>query len=319
MPPHLFGYVWRTTRSHQLALAVLSIVVFALSAVPLELQRRIVNDALRKDPLETIVWLALGYVAVALAEGLLKLGLNVYRGWVSGSAVRRLRTTMHTLASRLVGEHPDPKAEGIEVSMVLAEAEPIGLFVGSSISEPILQGGVLLSVFGYLFFVEPRIAAFCLLLFSPQLVFLPLLQRAITRRARERVQTLRDVSAAIIADPAASSRDAALQAKRIDHIFELDMGIYRLKFSMNFLMNLMHHMGVAGALGVGAWLVVRGHTEAGTVVAFISGLHKLTDPWGDLVNWYREMTVVATKYRLLVGALEWMGGTPERMRIAGTT
>jgi ABC-type multidrug transport system fused ATPase/permease subunit len=140
------------------------------------------------------------------------------------------------------------------------------------------------------------------------------MQRAITRRARERVQTLRDVSGAIIADPGASSRDAALQARRIDHIFELDMGIYRLKFSMNFLMNLMHHLGVASALGLGAWLVVRGQTEAGTVVAFVSGLHKLTDPWGDLVNWYREMTVVATKYRLLVGALEWMGGAPERLR-----
>jgi ABC-type multidrug transport system fused ATPase/permease subunit len=292
-------------------------VVFALSAVPLELQRRIVNDALRKEGLENIMWLALAYVAVALAEGLLKLGLNVYRGWVSSSAVRRLRATMHLLASRLVGEHPDPRAEGVEVSMVLAEAEPIGLFVGSSLSEPILQGGILLSVFGYLFFIEPRIAGFCLLLFSPELVFLPLMQRAITRRSRERVKTLREVSGAIIADPGASSRDAALQAKRIDHIFELDMGIYRLKFSMNFLMNLMHHLGVAGALGLGAWLVVRGNTEVGTVVAFVSGLHKLTDPWGDLVNWYREITVVATKYRLLVDALEWLGGAPARMRNLG--
>ena len=316
LPPHIFGYVWRTTRTHQFALALLSIAVFALSAVPLELQRRIINDALQRGAWDSILWLALAYAGVALAEGLLKLGLNVYRGWVSSGAVRRLRATMHVLASRLVGAHPDPQAEGLEVSMVLAEAEPIGLFVGSSVSEPILQGGILLSVFGYLFFIEPRIGAFCLLIFSPQLVFVPMMQRAITQRARERVQTLREVSGAIIADP--GGRQDALHAERIDHIFELDIGIYKLKFSMNFLMNLMHHLGVAGALGVGGWLVVAGHTEVGTVVAFVSGLHKVNDPWGDVVNWYREMTVVAAKYRLLVSALEWLGGVPSRLRALDT-
>ena len=47
-------------------------------------------------------------------------------------------------------------------------------------------------------------------------------------------------------------------------------------------------------------------------MAFVSGLHKVNDPWGDLVNWYREMAVVAAKYRLLVGALEWLSA-PERL------
>jgi ABC-type multidrug transport system fused ATPase/permease subunit len=310
VPPHIFGYVWRTTRRHQLALALLSAVVFALSALPLELQRRIVNDALQKGTLDAIIWLALAYAAVALLEGLTKLGLNLYRGWVSGNAVRHLRGTTHVLASRVVGEHPSPEAEGIEVSMVLSEAEPIGLFVGSSLSEPILQGGILLSVFGYMFYIEPLMAAFSLLLFSPQFVFVPLIQRAITRRSRERIQTLRQVSGAIIADPGARGSGAALQNGRIDHIFELDMGIYKLKFSMNFLMNLMHHLGVAGALGIGGWLAVTGHIEVGTVVAFVSGLNKVNDPWGDIVNWYREMTVVATKYRLLVGALSSLAAPP---------
>ncbi len=39
--------------------------------------------------------------------------------------------------------------------MVLEEAEPIGGFTGISISEPLLQGGILLSVVGYMLALSP--------------------------------------------------------------------------------------------------------------------------------------------------------------------
>ena len=41
----------------------------------------------------------------------------------------------------------------------------------------------------------------------------------------------------------------------------------------------------------------------GTVVAFLSGLSKLSDPWGDLVTWFRDLTVTGTKYRLVSTAV----------------
>jgi ABC-type bacteriocin/lantibiotic exporter with double-glycine peptidase domain len=84
------------------------------------------------------------------------------------------------------------------------------------------------------------------------------------------------------------------------------MGIFKLKFTMNFLMNLMHHLGVATVLGVGGWYAVQGRLEVGTVVAFVSGLAKVNDPWGDIVNWYREMVVVSMRYRLVAEAMRWL-------------
>src|SRR5687767_2568098 len=96
LPPTIFGYIRRFTLRHQLALAALSIVVFLLSAAPLEFQRRIVNDAINQGAVASIVWLALGYAGVAFAEGVVKLVMNIYRGWVSENAVRQLRNTIHT-------------------------------------------------------------------------------------------------------------------------------------------------------------------------------------------------------------------------------
>ena len=306
MPNSVIGYIWRVSGRHQIALAALSVVVFLLSTVPLELQRRIVNDAIARGATATIVWLALAYIAFALTEGGLKLVLNVYRGWVSETAVRDLRHGMGALTARAAMAEDRAMAEGVEISMILSEAEPIGGFVGSSVSEPLLQGGVLLSVFGYLAWLEPLMALLSLAVFSPQLAFVPLMQRAMNERAAERIRTLREVSGEIVGASGGDAVLAAAQDGRIGHVFRLNMGIYKLKFSMNFLMNLMHHLGVATALGVGGWYAAQGRIEVGTVVAFVSGLAKVNDPWGDIVNWFREMTVVGMRYQLVADAMRWL-------------
>ena len=43
------------------------------------------------------------------------------------------------------------------------------------------------------------------------------------------------------------------------------------------------------------------------MVAVVSGLGKLNDPWGDLVNWGRELSVDSVKYRLFADAVNGTG------------
>ena len=62
------------------------------------------------------------------------------------------------------------------------------------------------------------------------------------------------------------------------------MGIYKLKFSMNFLMNLCSHLQVAAALLVGGWMVHTDQLEVGGVVAFISGAARLNDRVNQLAE-----------------------------------
>jgi ABC-type multidrug transport system fused ATPase/permease subunit len=303
LPPTIFGYIRRFTLGHQLALAALSIVAFLLSAAPLELQRRIVNDTINQGAVASIVWLALGYAGVAFAEGAVKLVMNIYRGWVSENAVRQLRNAIHT-AMGTAATAARAEAEGVEVSLILSEVKPIGGFIGVSTSEPLLQGGILLSVFGYMIFLQPEIALVSLLVFSPQLIFVPWMQFAINRRVETRIRVLRDVGSGIIASTDRHDNGEAIQKGLIDVVLTLNMGIYKLKFTMNFLMNLLHHLGIAVVLAVGGWYAATGRTDVGTVVAFISGLAKLNDPWGDIVNWFRDATTNGVKYRLVADAVQ---------------
>jgi ABC-type multidrug transport system fused ATPase/permease subunit len=306
LPHSVMGYVVRFTGHHQIVLALLSICVFLLSTVPLELQRRIVNDAIKKGMTETVLWLALLYAGVALGEQALKLTVNLYRAWLSERSVRTLRRRVHALKTGVSSGRSTPGATGIEISMILDEAVPIGGFIGISVSEPLLQGGIMVSVIGYMVYLETYMALLSLLFLLPQLVFVPLMQRAINHRAEARIRTLRDVSSAIAEESPPLAAIDHVDEGRIDHVFTLNMGIYKLKYSMNLLMNVMHHFAVAAALGVGGWFATTGRIDVGTVVAIVAGLRKLKDPWDEIVNWSRELAVVSVKYRLFADAANWL-------------
>jgi hypothetical protein len=50
LPGNVFRYVLATSGPHQLLLLALTVSVFLLEIVPLELQRRIVNDLVKDRP-----------------------------------------------------------------------------------------------------------------------------------------------------------------------------------------------------------------------------------------------------------------------------
>ena len=306
MPRTVLGYAWATSGRHQAMLAILAAAIFLMTMGPLELQRRIVNSALASGDAIRVAWLCAAYGALVLAAGGIKLGFNVYRGWLAETAVRDLRRRCYDHGVALA-EAGGTEQEGAGMSIILAEAEPVGGFVGMSFSEPLVQVGTLATVFGYMVALEPGIALLSIALFSVQALFIPRLQRMINRRAAERIAVMRDMGGAMIQDlgpgPTPDARRSLFHA-RADRVFALNMQVHRRKFLMNFLMNLTHHLGIIGVLLVGGWWVATRQLEVGTVVAFIAGLRQVNDPWGDLVNYMREATVSQVKYRLIASTIE---------------
>jgi ABC-type bacteriocin/lantibiotic exporter with double-glycine peptidase domain len=302
MPPAFFGFLRRVSAWSQFRIALLAILLFVLNTAPLEMQRRILNAATLDRDVALVALLAAAYAAIVLLEGFLKLTMNVYGGWISEKAVRVLRLAASALVESLP-QRPSAGVRGVEIAMILSEPEAIGGFVGIAISELVLQTGILLSVFGYMFFVQPLLAFVCLGIFAPQLVFVPLMQRTINRRVQARIMMLRQVSVGVLQAGTLEAEKALRQKERFAEIFEVNLGILKLKFSMKFLMNLTHNLGKVIVLCIGGWYVIRGETDVGTVVAFVSGLSNVRDPWGDLVNWYQDMTLTSAKYRTFVAAM----------------
>ena len=306
MVKDLYRYIWKVSARHQVLLSLLAVALFLIELAPLELQRRIVNGAVEGRGFEFVGLLCLVYVAVTLVHGGLKLVMNVYRGSVSEAANRRLRMQMNPSATAASANAAAPGEEGVKISIIVSEVESVGGFVGSSFSEPLLNAGMLLSIFGYMFFTQPWMALVALLIFCPQLLFIPFLQEAINRRTKGRIDTMRALSVDIVNEAAdrAGVRTHQTFRRRIGKLYRLNMQIFVRKFGMNFLMNLLYQLGIIGILAVGGWLVLQGKTEVGTIVAFISGLHRMNDPWGDLVDFFRNLTNTSLKYRMIAAELD---------------
>jgi len=303
LPRTLYGFVFRASGWHQLATAILSIVLFTAGTIPLEVQRRIVNAATENGSYRTIAVLVLIYVLLALTEGAVKLVLNIYSSWIGEAAVRWLRLQVFEASRTSMTDGSMMTSEGVQLSIILAEAEPVGGFVGTSISEPLLQMGILTAVCGYLVYLQPLITIIVITIFLPQSGFVPIMQAAINRLVGKRIGIMRNVSEDIVQMGQAIDTDGH-QASRIGDVFRINMSIYKIKFTMNFMMNLMTQMGYAGIFALGGYFVVTGKTEIGTVVAFVSGLSKINDPWGDLVNWYRDLRVTQVKYGLIYNSAQ---------------
>nr|NLR86357.1 ABC transporter ATP-binding protein [Rhizobium sp. P28RR-XV] len=303
MPRKLYGFVFRSSGWHQLVTAILSVMLFTAGTIPLEIQRRIVNAATENGSYRTIAFLVLLYILLALTEGTVKLVLKIYSSWIGEAAVRRLRLQMFQAAPASGTSSSMMASEGVQLSIILAEAEPVGGFVGTSISEPLLQIGILTAVCSYLVYLQPMMTIIVITIFLPQSGFVPIMQAAINRRVGKKISIMRNVSEDIVEMGRAIDTNG-LQASRIGDVFRINMSIYKIKFTMNFMMNMMTQIGYAGIFATGGYLVVTGKTEIGTVVAFISGLSKINDPWGDLVNWYRDLRVTQVKYGLIYNSAQ---------------
>jgi ABC-type multidrug transport system fused ATPase/permease subunit len=302
----LYRYIWKISARDQILLSLMSVGVFVLELVPLELQRRIVNTAVHHQNFHLIIKLCLIYLAVALVHGGLKLGTNIYKGSVSEATNKDLRLKMEPVMTSGLESGRSIGDRGVRISMIVSEVEAVGGFAGTSFSDPILNAGVLLSVFGYMLYVQPWMAAIALVMFLPQLLVIPTLQEAINQRTEQRIQTLRALSSDILheaSDPAARPHRGKFR-RRIAFVYVLNVQIVVRKYGINFVMNLLYTLGLIGILGVGGWMVLNGRTEVGTIVAFISGVNRMNTPWRDLMTWLREVTNAGTKYGLIVEQLD---------------
>ena len=184
--------------------------------------------------------------------------------------------------------------------MVAAEAEEIGRFAGGAVAHPLLQFGTLLSVVAFIAATQPYLGLFLVGVIVPQAVLVLMLQQTVNRRIGERVKILRRVTGAITSADLEQVRQSIQDD--FDRIYEARRQIFRLKLSMKFALNAITGLGTVGILLIGGVLFLDGRTDLGTVVASLSALVRISDPWRELITFYRELSAVRVKFEILASS-----------------
>ncbi len=303
----LYAYVWRSSARQQIVLIVLAVIVAVLATAPLELQRHIINALAGRERAERLAWLCGGYLAAALAIGGLKYTVNIRSSRLGESMIRSLREKIFDSSSTISRGETATNSSGTVVTMISTEAEAVGKFVGNSMSTPTVQAGTLLSVLSYMLYTEPRLGLVVLFIAVPQLVVVPLIQRRINARTRERVRTLRRAGD-LVADNMQGGGESGNSVgshvgTAFGAIYDLRLHVFRLKFGLKFLVSGLQSVGVFALLFAGGIMVLNGKTEIGIVVAFISGLDRVLDPWRELIAFVRSTSAARVEFDLIAGTL----------------
>jgi ABC-type multidrug transport system fused ATPase/permease subunit len=307
-----YAYVWRSSASRQIVLIILAISAALLAMAPLELQRHIINTLAGHEKANRLAWLCGAYLTAALGIGGLKYILNIKSAGLGESMILSLRQDMFSSSSPLgsdgtSAETIKDKAAGTFVTMISSEAEAVGKFVGDCISTPTVQAGTLLSVLGYMLYIEPRLGLVVLFIAVPQVFAVPMIQRRINTLVRERVRSLRHAGDLTVENMQGGGQSTGSLGSEIGKAFETIYGVrlrvFKLKFGLKFLVSGLESVGVFALLFFGGIMVLNGKTEIGIVVAFISGLGRVLDPWRELIAFVRSTSAAKVQFDLIEGTL----------------
>ena len=314
MAPTLYRYIIQNSYRSQIIVVVLTLALLPLAPIPLELQRRMLNEAVGGKEFNLLLQLGAMYLGLLLVQAGLKYAMKLQRETISARIVYSLRHSVFRCIYTVLppskirkggGPEDDRVDEGMVVSMLNSEVGNLGGFAGAAISGPILQVGTIVFVLGYMFWVEPTVALVALGLYSPQFVVVPVIQKRINDLMRHGALKVRDMSGFIVdnAEHELIGSEAPDEFVELtDDILALKLKAVRLKHIMKTINNMLIALGPLGVITIGGWLVINGRMEAGVILAFISGLERLGSPVRDLIGFYRQLTDAQMRYRMLISA-----------------
>ena len=321
MEKSIFRFIWTHSKKSQLTLLLITLLTFPILYISLELPKRIINDAIG-GPSEGVVVLGIsfgqveflmllcaGFLLAVLANGLLKMRLNTMKGVLAERLLRRFRYQLLTRIMRFPRPYFRKTSQGELVSMVTAEAEPLGGIMGDMLSQPILQAGQMLTILAFLFAQSLWFGLAAIALIPLQAWIIPILQRQINRLNKNRIQEVRKL-AADIGETAAGVSDLrtngglryrmSLFSNRLGKLYDIRFEIYQKKFFMKFLNNFINQLTPFFFYSVGGYLAIQGHITVGALVAALAAFKDMSSPWKELLAFYNTTQDVALRWDAVI-------------------
>jgi len=325
MERSLFRYILQHTWRNQVLLLIVTAISFPLIYVNLEIPKRIVNSAiggknipstfLGFDVTQISFLMALSFLLLGLItlNGIIKYWLNVYSGIIGERTMRRLRHGLYQQVLRFPLPQFKTMSAGEIIPMIVAETDPIGGFIGESISLPVFQGGLLVTYLVFIFNQDFWLGLAAIALYPPQVFLIPRLQRKINLLSKERVQTARQLSDRIGESVAGSAEirsndtfhlERADISERLGKIYAIRYDVFKRKFFVKFLNNFLAQITPFFFYSVGGYLVIKGSLSLGALVAVLAAYKDILAPWKELLTWYSTKEDVRIKYEQIVSQFE---------------
>src|SRR5262245_52909849 len=312
MDRNLHRYIIKRSYKPQIVLIAISFVLgLGLNPFMLDLQKRIINQAIGQRNFDALLWLCGAFLGAVLLNGALKYVKQNLEGYISETMLRDLRGELYNRILRFPLPHLKTTSTGRRVAMILGEVEDLGGYFGLALSTPAFHGAMLLGTLGYMVYANPWMASVSMVLFPIQIVFIRRLQRKVSQMSRDRVRMVRGLSDRIQESVGGlqeiyANDTVAYESGRFRHqlqrIFKIRLNIYNLKYLIKWINNFLEKFGQFLLLLVGGWLIIH-HPDTfnlGILVAFLSAYNQLNEPWRELINFVQLKENARVKYEQVI-------------------
>lgn len=293
----MYRVIWARTGRRQIVLIVMSLALSLLAAAPLELQKNIINHLVDGTDFSLLAWMAAGFLGVMALSSALKLAVQYYSAALGEDVIRFIRDRIYHRLVDARGQAIEGPGTGTAVTMISSEAEQIGVFAGDAVTQPLVQIGTLLTVVVYIGAQSATLGLITAAVVLPQGVLTMATQGWINSRVRERIANLRAGTDRIATSDLSRVETEALDC--FDRIYEARCGIFRIKLSTKFVMNLLNGVGMAAILLLGGRAVMEGRIDIGTITVALTALNKAVQPWRELLMFYRRAGMVQVRFEVL--------------------
>jgi putative ABC transport system ATP-binding protein len=265
----------------------------------------VIFSGLELGRIPLLIALSALFFLVVIINGCIKLYLNTLKGKTSERVLRRLRYEMFDRVLRF----PVWQARQVKPSEVAGiikdEVDLLSDFIGESYSTPLFQSGQAGTGLVFLFLQNIWFGLLTLAIIILQIVIIPVLRRRLIELGRLRQVTARAMAGSIgeiivgiddIHLNDTSNYARASLTHQLGNIFSIRLELFKRKFSVKFLNNLlMQFLSVLFYL-IGGYLVITGGLDLGALVASIAAYKDLPGPIRALIDWDQQRQMAQVRF-----------------------
>ncbi|MGD9097236.1 MAG: ABC transporter ATP-binding protein/permease [Desulfobacterales bacterium] len=292
----LFSWIFGPNTKLQLLLLVLIAITVFARVLPLEMQKRIVNEAIRLRNIDLLIHYCTIYLVSVVSASLLKYIINSIQVVISQRTLARMRKGLFAHIITLPLNFFRNTQPGMVVSSIISELALPSNFVGMALAVPVINLLTLVAFAGYLFWLNPWLAALSLSIYPAVIFLVPLLQRRVNVANKKRVDLTRTLSDKVAESISGIHEIHGNGAYRIENrkVAGIVGRLYRIRLRWDLLRaglkttnNFFTSLGPFLVFILGGYFTIQGQLELGALVAFLSAQEKLYVPWKELIEFYQ--------------------------------
>ena len=304
-------YYWILHRYYGLQLLLLLVIIISLifRIVPLEMQKRIINQAIELKNYQLLFLYCGIYALSVLLAGISKYAINYLQILIGQKILKEIRTRLYRHILRLPLQFYRTMPPGTVISAMTAELNAIGFFIGGALAIPVTSVLTYLAFLGFMFSVNPLLALLSSSLYPLELLIIPWLQKRYNSWNRKRIRTIRTMSN-VVNEAVSGIQDVQSYAgfqfeeqrlqRYIRELYTILKRLFLIKYGIKFTDNLIQSLGPLILFLIGGILAIRGEFTLGALVAFLSAYEKIYDPWKEMLAFYQSYQDAHVRYRQIM-------------------